>query len=190
MWLQLYRISSSLESKLHLLDAIRILQSKQNFVEWDSDESAVKFSISFDKSIKQDYDKILANLHLRISAYFDYLSQSQIKGKNPVPCTELLIHTYGTGESEDAFIFSVKSFRSDEIKLVFENVNEARATIVFEITSNMYEKALRCVFDFMRSDEHNKRQRLHYKKFSFQKHGITSYYFINHTTIEEWKCSL
>ena len=81
MWLQLYRISSSLESKLHLLDAIRILQSKQNFVEWDSDESGVKFSISFDKSIKQDYDKILANLHLRKSAYFDYLSQSQIKGK-------------------------------------------------------------------------------------------------------------
>lgn len=179
-----------LESELHILDAIRILQSKQNFVEWDSDESAIKFSTTFDKSINQDYDKILANLRLRKSAYFDYLIQSQIKVKNPVPCTELLIHTHGAGESEDAFIFSVKSLSGDEMKLVFENVNEARATIVFEIISNMYEKALRCVFDFMRSDEHNKRQRLHYKKFNFKKHGITNYYFINHTTVREWKYCL
>ena len=32
-----------LESDLHLLDAIRILQSKQYFVEWESDESDIKF---------------------------------------------------------------------------------------------------------------------------------------------------
>lgn len=179
-----------LESELHLLDAIRILQSKQDFVEWESDESDIKFSFSFNKSIGQDHDKIMANLRLRKSAYFDYLSQAQIKGKNPVPCTELLTHTYGTGESEDAFIFSVKSFYNDEIKLVFENVNEARATIVFEVMPNMYEKALRCIFDFMRSDEHNKRQRLHYKKFNFQNHGITRYYFINHTTVGEWRYNL
>lgn len=179
-----------LESDLHLLDTIRILQSKQYFVEWESDESDIKFSSSFNKSIGQDHDKILANLRLRKSAYFDYLSQSQIKGKNPVPCTELLTHTYGTGESEDAFIFSVKSYYNDEVKLVFENVNEARATIVFEVMPNMYEKALRCIFDFMRSDEHNKRQRLHYKKFNFQNHGITRYYFINHTMVGEWKYNL
>ena len=179
-----------LESEIHLLDAIRILQSKQDFVEWESDDSGIKFSFPFEKSIKQDYDKILANLRLRKSSYFDYLSQVQIKGKNPVPCTELLTHTYGIGENEDAFIFSVKSFHCDEVKLVFENVNEARATIVFEVMANMYEKALRCIFDFMRSDEYNKRQRLHYKKFNFQNHGITRYYFINHTTVREWKYNL
>lgn len=179
-----------LESELHLLDAIRILQSKQDFVEWESDESDIKFSFSFNKSIGQDHYKIMANLRLRKSAYFDYLSQSQIRGKNPVPCTELLTHTHGTGESEDAFIFSVKSYYNDKVKLIFENVNEARATIVFEVMPNMYEKALRCIFDFMRSDEHNKRQRLHYKKFNFQNHGITRYYFINHTTVGEWKYNL
>ena len=179
-----------LESKLHLLDAIRILQSKQEFVEWETDESDINFSFSFEKSIKQDNDKILANLRLRKSAYFDYLSQAQIKGKNPVPCTEQLTHTNGIGQSEDVFIFSVKSFYNNDVKLVFENVNEARSTIVFEVIANMYEKALRCIFDFMRSDEYNKRQRLHYKKFNFQNHGIIRYYFINHTTVNEWKYNL
>lgn len=179
-----------IESEIHILNAIRLLQTKEDFVEWDSDDSDIKFTLSLENSIKQDYDKILANLRLRKSTYFDYLSQAQCKDVNPVPCKETVIHSHVIEEDEDAFIFSIKSQYKDRLKLVFENVNEARATIVFEIMIDMYEKALRCIFDFMRSNEQNKRQRLHYKKFKFQNHGIINYYFINHTTLSDWKCNL
>lgn len=179
-----------LESELHLHDAIRILQRKYEFADWDSDDCAIPFSASYKSSSNVDQDKVLANLRKRKSSYFNYLIQRQLKGNRIVPCTELMVHSDGIGDSEDAFIFCLSSYSQDVIKLVFENVNEARATIVFEVTSVLAEKALRCLFDFMRSEECNKRQRLHYRKFNFQNYGVTRYYLVNHTTLGEWKYNL
>lgn len=179
-----------LESELHLHDAIRILQRKYESADWNSDDSAIPFSASYKSSSNVDQDKVLANLRKRKSSYFNYLIQRQLKGNRIVPCTELMVHSDGIGDSEDAFIFCLSSYSQDVIKLVFENVNEARATIVFEVTSVLAEKALRCLFDFMRSEECNKRQRLHYRKFNFQNYGVTRYYLVNHTTLGEWKYNL
>lgn len=179
-----------LESELYLRDAIRILQKKYEFADWESDDSAIPFSASYKGSSDIGQDKVLANLRKRKSSYFNYLIQRQLKGNRIVPCTELMVHSDGIGDSEDAFIFCLSSYSQDVIKLVFENVNEARATIVFEVTSVLAEKALRCLFDFMRSEECNKRQRLHYRKFNFQNYGVTRYYLVNHTTLGEWKYNL
>lgn len=179
-----------LESELHLLDAIRILQSKNEFADWDADDSSIKISTSFDFSCNIDQNKVLANLRKRKSSYFNYLIQEQQKDKRIVPCTELMVHSNGVGDNEDAFIFCLSSYNHDLVKLVFENVNEARASIVFQVATVSYEKALRCVFDFMRSDECNKRQRLHYRKFNFKSNGVVAYYMVNHTVLGEWKYNL
>lgn len=180
-----------LESELHLLDAIRLLKAKVEFADWEVDDNKTIAASSFERAEKQDQEKILARLRARKSLYFNYLIRLQRQSnRRIVPCTELLMHSDGIGMIEDAFIFTIVSRNRNEIKLVFENVNEARASLVFVAASNLYEKALRCIFDFMRSEECNKRQRLHYKNFHFSAYGILRYYITNHTTIGEWSHNL
>lgn len=180
-----------LESKLHLLDAIRLLKTKVEFADWNVDEGQIVSVSSFERAANQDQEKILARLRARKSLYFDHLVRLQRQSnKRIVPCSEQLIHSDGMGIMEEAFIFTLVSRNRNEIKLVFENVNEARASLVFIAAYDSYEKALRCIFDFMRSEECNKRQWLHHKKFHFSTYGILRYYITNHTTLREWSHNL
>lgn len=172
-------------SKLDLLKAIRMLKSQEDADDWEVDGAELRSSHGFDVAIQYDKDKMLRRLRALKSACINKLIDNQEKAKRIVPCKELLSHT-DTDTEEDAFIFTLKAESPRQVSIIFENVNECRATIKFVARIEKYEEALRSVYNFMTSKEVNKRQLLQYGHVDFQRHGILYYRCINHTTVYEW----
>lgn len=174
-----------LVSELDLQDAIKILQDANDFEDWEDNKNPF-VSTSKVQLIKDiDYDKLLRNLKKKKSSYLDYLVSRQAKQKKVVPCNESLCYDNNSYE-EDAFIFSLCTDDAKTCILVLENVNVARSTIAFIVKEKCYDRALRTIHDFIKSDETNKRQRLHYKRYNFKESGIIDYICVNHTTLSEW----
>lgn len=176
-------------TEVNLLEAIRILKELRESGEWDINGESNMFASTLDKAKMADRNKVLNYLRARKSAYFNRLINLQSTEKQPVPCSERMEHT-ATVNREDAFIFTLRSTTRSTVTLIFENVNEDRATLKFVARADKYEQALRCIFDFMTSDEVNKRQLLQYGHVDFQRHGILYYRCINHTTVYEWAAKI
>lgn len=174
-----------LVSNLDIYNVIKILQEIDEHKDWDCDNSPMLVPSSFNAIRHINNDKVLRALKKKKSNFLNFLVSKQEPHRKVVPCKELLSYEKSRSE-EDAFIFSIKSHYSQRELLVLENVNVARATVAFIISKSHYESALRLVFDFIRSNELNKRQRLHYKRFDFTKSGIIDYVCINHSFLYEW----
>lgn len=174
-----------LVSELYLQDAIKILQNTKYFEEWEENDTSLVIPSQLQTAQNIDRNKILRELKKKKSNFLNYLVCHQASLKNIVPCYELLSYG-GYKHEEDTFIFTLSTKHTDFYALVIENVNIARATIAFIVKKDCYDKALRTIYDFIRSDEINKRQRLHNKKYEFNKSSIIDYACINHTSIIEW----
>ena len=174
-----------LVSDIEIRNAIRVLQEIDEYEDWNGDSSPILIPSSFNAIRLIDNDKVLRELKKKKSKFLNFLVSKQEPHRKVVPCKELLSYEKSRSE-EDAFIFSIKSHYSQRELLVLENVNVARATVAFIISKSHYESALRVAFDFIRSNELNKRQRLHYKRFDFSKSGIIDYVCINHSFLHEW----
>lgn len=176
-------------SEPDIWEVVRILKEIETYEDWGYNDNKIVVTSSLRSLQAIDNEKLLRELRKRKSKYLDYLVSKQELHRKVVPCYERLC--YDAGETtEEAFIFTIKSTHLNHELLVVENVNIARSTIVFVVNKISYNKALRVVFDFLRSDEKNKRQRLHYNRFDFNGGGIRLYACINHSTMLEWASKL
>ena len=176
-------------SEPDIWEVVRILKEIETYEDWGYNDNKIVVTSSLRALQAIDNEKLLRELRKRKSKYLDYLVSKQELHRKVVPCYERLC--YDAGETtEEAFIFTIKSTHLNHELLVVENVNIARSTIVFVVNKISYNKALRVVFDFLRSDEKNKRQRLHYNRFDFNGGGIRLYACINHSTMLEWASKL
>ena len=71
--------------------------------------------------------------------------------------------------------------------IVHENVNPDRATLLFVVKEENFNKSIREIYDFLQSAEINKRSSLRDKNVEIENAGILSYRSINHDDLYSWK---
>lgn len=98
---------------------------------------------------------------------------------------ERLAHT-NSDTTEYAFLFSL-ACSSGRILIVHENVNPDRLTLLFLVKHEVYDKAIRAIYDFLQGAEINKRSNLRSKDLDLDEAQITSYKSINHDDVYSWK---
>ena len=88
------------------------------------------------------------------------------------------------------FIFTICVKQNPIIRIIIENINPNRATIVFNIIRNNYFENVKKVFAFLNSDVINKRQELHNKSVDLS--DIGTYYIVNQNddSIHKWTFKL
>jgi hypothetical protein len=102
-----------------------------------------------------------------------------------IPCVERLAHS-NSDMTEYAFLFSIKC-SSGKILIVHENVNPDRATLLFLVKEENFNKSIREIYDFLQSAEINKRSSLRDKTIEIEDAGILSYRSINHEDLYSCK---
>lgn len=147
---------------------------------------------------KRDFDFIVKKLSPFIirgklkeyrSRYIDFLCSVQDKNYKIIPAIEYRAFVSNMAEMEEnSFIFTVKTIR--RLFLVYENINEARSTILFEIDESLYWEASKYVFDFFISEVENKRELLANRDVQFNKEMIIGYSRLKHDNFNDWKFRL
>lgn len=133
---------------------------------------------SFEDALAKANDLELKKLKSR---YINYLSTMQVAGYKVIPCTERVSHKSNVTERmEEAFIFTLPSRRPYKLVLAVENLNTARATMLFSFRRMHYDKVLRAIFNYIHGSEDNKRSTLR-KWESYRPDGIEiEYHAVNH----------
>ena len=186
--------------KLHILDDIQFRNAFLMIVEKDKTmniEERMKkkvFSsqrkyVTFETSSSEKPEVILQALRKYKSKFLTYLSENQSLDYKIIPAEEVFAYKK-IAFSEDAFIFTIKSNSSGILKLVFENVNSQRSTLIFVTDVHNYYETVRNVFLLMSSDMKNKREEIHNQSLDLSSIGVNSYYAINHSTFEGWNFHL
>ena len=119
------------------------------------------------------------------SDYINFLVKMQSEDYKVIPCVERLAHA-NSDMTEYAFLFSIKC-SSGKILIVHENVNPDRATLLFLVKEDSFNKSIREIYDFLQSAEINKRSSLRGKNIEIEDAGILSYRSINHDDLYSWK---
>ena len=119
------------------------------------------------------------------SDYINFLVRLQSEEFKVIPCVERLAHS-NSDMTEYAFLFSIKC-SSGKIMIVHENVNPDRATLLFIVKEENFNKSIREIYDFLQSAEINKRSSLRGKNIEIKDAGILSYRSINHDDLYSWK---
>ena len=119
------------------------------------------------------------------SDYINFLVKMQSEDYKVIPCVERLAHS-NSDMTEYAFLFSIKC-SSGKILIVHENVNPDRATLLFLVKEENFNKSIREIYDFLQSAEINKRSSLRGKNIEIEDAGILSYRSINHDDLYSWK---
>lgn len=121
------------------------------------------------------------------SRYINYLITKQMGEYRVIPCNERVIHSSQLdNKMECAFIFSIAASSPRKIILAIENLNIDRATMLFSFERRHYERALRGIYEYLRSGEINKRSSLR-KWESYGLGGIQiEYHAVNHRNSENY----
>jgi hypothetical protein len=119
------------------------------------------------------------------SDYINFLVKMQSENYKVIPCVERLAHA-NSDMTEYAFLFSIKC-SSGKILIIHENVNPDRATLLFLVKEENFNKSIREIYDFLQSAEINKRSSLRGKNIEIEDAGILSYRSINHDDLYSWK---
>ncbi len=179
------------DGKLYLVDKLQlekaILKIKANKDIWlhpiDTDEAKISISNVYPFSFKKSYDTaaLLTPEFFKKykSHYIDFLVNKQLENYRIVPVVERLEHN-NSKTDEEAFIFTLNTSVEEELCIVLENVNPARATIIFCILRKGYKKTLHNIYDFICSTEVNKRSRLHSNFYILDYMGVLRYKCVNH----------
>ena len=124
------------------------------------------------------------------SRYINYLITKQMGEYRVIPCNERVIHSSQVDNKiECAFIFSIAASSPRKIILAIENLNIDRATMLFSFEERHYERALRGIYEYLRSGEINKRSSLR-KWESYGLGGIQiEYHAVNHRNSENYSWS-
>ncbi len=92
-----------------------------------------------------------------------------------------------TVTTEDAFLFPIHGHRY--VYILWESVEDKRATYVFRCTPSNYAAAVQKVFDYVASDEiTNKRDRLRQGNVGYFRGSVVEYWqSLNHNDLNDWK---
>lgn len=135
-------------------------------------------SLSFDEYTqrKNDYKSI----------YLDYLAEHLYKGSSIYYCKECRLNSSNATSYEDAFIFRL----TDNV-LLYENVLDKRASVVFKIDPSKEEECTEAINAYFSSDIIvNKREKIASEMTLFLDSCIKDYKRIYHTSFHEWKVEL
>lgn len=142
-------------------------------------------SMSFSQALSKAKQMTEEEFRKYKSKYIDFLIMEQSKKYKVIPCVERLAHA-NSDTTEYAFLFSLEC-HSGRILIVHENVNPDRSTLLFLVRHEVYDKAIRAIYDFLQRAEINKRSNLRSKDLDLDDAQITSYKSINHDDIYSWK---
>lgn len=158
---------------------------KQNVIDKSKKINKISFKTCLEKS------KYLTDNEIKKykSKYLNTLISLQNKNYKIIPIIETLTYK-NMVYIEDAFIFTICVKQNPIIRIIIENINPNRATIVFNIIRNNYFENVKKVFAFLNSDVINKRQELHNKSVDLS--DIGTYYIVNHNddSIHKWTFKL
>lgn len=108
-------------------------------------------------------------------------------GYRVIPCNERVIHSSQLdNKTECSFIFTIAANSPRKVILAIENLNIDRATMLFSFERTHYERALRGIYEYLRSSEINKRSSLRRWE-SYGLGGIQiEYHAVNHRNSESY----
>lgn len=120
---------------------------KQNVIDKSKKINKISFNTCLEKS------KYLTDNEIKKykSKYLNTLISLQNKNYKIIPIIETLTYK-NMVYIEDAFIFTICVKQNPIIRIIIENINPNRATIVFNIIRNNYFENVKKVFAFLNSD--------------------------------------
>ena len=120
------------------------------------------------------------------SIYLDYLAENLCEGSSIYYCKECRLNSNNATSYEDAFIFRL----TDNV-LMYENVLDKRASVVFKIDPSKEEECTEAINSYFSSDIIvNKREKIASEMTLFLDSCIKDYKRIYHTSFHEWKAEL
>lgn len=87
---------------------------------------------------------------------------------------------------ENAFLFTISESQSYNV-IVYENTEDDRASIIFYVKPQEYDKAINAICGYFSSREINKRETLASYYVNFKNSGIIRFKRIYHTNYNQWK---
>lgn len=184
-----YRITKDFKIKISngpdFEQALIFLTKKNRQKEIEEIEHADKklHKLCFAKAMERANFMTVEELIRNKNKYFDFLIVHQMKGYKVVPITESVAHT-NSRRDEDSFMFTLKSHDGHPF-IVVENVNIARASIVFMTKAERYEEALYAIFEYIQSDKINKRSFVREGALDIKDNGVVRYKSIDHN--DNWE---
>lgn len=152
-------------------------------------------------SLIPDYDLLASNIVTKLkgmtitqvrkiiekkdSAYITYLCNRHLEHYCAYYCLEIKINSDLVESDEEGFIFVIKE-SSSAVNVVYENTLPSRASIIFEIRRNSFNKSIKFIHEYFSSRTVNKRELLANHRVDCKEHGIINYHHNYHTTIGEW----
>lgn len=118
------------------------------------------------------------------SKYIDFLVTKQSPNHKILPCIERLAHSYGELK-EHAFLFSINC-KNNNYLIVHENVNPDRATLLFLVSNDSYDRNIVSIYDFLQGSDINKRSGIREGSLRCYS-GIITYKSIDHDDINSWQ---
>lgn len=166
-------------------------QESEDLIQDERYKQALRSLSSMEEYLKnqQNREHILEQLKAKKQKFLNYLIQCQLDDYKLIPAIEMVAHESSEGiNEEDVFIFTIPCkyhTGTDCVNIVYENVNEARASIVCIVEKENYTQALQSLYNFMNdADEKNKRSRLH-QTLSLN-HFIKKLRVVNHIDMHTW----
>lgn len=186
----------TIEDEINLDQVIRYIKNASKQESLNPEEDGVKKKVSdqpvfFVRSLEESrrlgakFDK--ESLKKFKSRYLNYLIDKQMGGYRVIPCNERVIHSSQLdNKTECAFIFTIAANSPRKVILAIENLNIDRATMLFSFERTHYERALRGIYEYLRSSEINKRSSLRRWE-SYGLGGIQiEYHAVNHRNSESY----
>ena len=133
-----------------------------------------------------DQTRIRNGIQNMRSEYLEYLLDRQVNGLGVIKEKEKIIHNSSRDviELEDAYIFTLLSKKSDNYIVVFENVNDSRASIICDVPISDYARYIATIISFMAKERIvNRREDLH-RNNNIKGYSIRHAY---HNDIYAWK---
>ncbi|RHE88260.1 hypothetical protein [Bacteroides intestinalis] len=116
------------------------------------------------------------------SVYINFLCINQCSKYKIIPLKETKTSN-GVLVHEDSFLFTLSE--NSKLCIIWENVNESRASYVFLVSKELYESKTKAIFHYIVNPIRRKRELLHNNKDIQDQLG--KFHIVNHTDYKTWK---
>ena len=181
-------------------EALRMIRQKEadDLLQEAQYKEALRSYASMENYLNEtkNHELILKRLREKKQNYLNHLIKNQLADYKLVPAVEMI--AYESAESigeEDVFIFTIQTnnfhYRYlDCVNIVYENVNPARASIVFTVEKKYYNQALQSIFNFM-NDAKKKNKRSKLRQIVSLNSYIKNLNVVNHSDVmHSWAVSI
>jgi hypothetical protein len=162
------------------LDSFILILKKRMKVKGDWSREIQNVTKKSLQTCKDETNDAELRRQLSFSIYVDYLIEHQ--------CDYQIIDAYEVinSQEENVFIFSMEK-KNGSILVIYENINFARATEIFETNRESYLSCVESIFNFF-TDYTKSQKRLNLKKkdIPIDEFNANAYYSIDHDNLEFW----